>query len=223
MKVLILGGIKEASDLASKLVAEGHDVTSSLAGRTKEPKPVKGKLRVGGFGGTEGLVTYLKDNQIDLLIDCTHPFAKQISANAKEAAKRSSVKLDAYKREPWERQKDDQWIEVESLTEARDILPKNSRVLLALGSQYIDIFKTRSDVFFLVRMVDKPSTKLPLPNYKLLLGKPSSDWRQERAVLEDNNITHIICRNSGGKGAYAKIEAARELKMPIIIINQETA
>ncbi len=220
MKILILGGIKEAANLASKLVNEGHDVTSSLAGRTKEPKPLEGKIRIGGFGGAEGLATYLKENQIDLLIDCTHPFAKQISTNAVAASKLANVKLEIHTRQPWQKHENDNWIEVQNLEKARDAIPKQACVLLALGRQYIDLFKAREDVFYLVRMVDQPEQKLPLPEYKLLIGKPSSNWHEEKAVLEKNNITHIICRNSGGTGAYAKIEAARNLKIPVIIVSQ---
>lgn len=220
MKILILGGIKEAVTLAVKLIKEGHDVTSSLAGRTKEPKPIEGKVRIGGFGGVDGLVDYIKSNGIERLIDCTHPFAKQISANAVEASKLANVKLEIHAREPWQKQLNDHWIEVKNLQEARDSIPHNARVLLALGSQYIDLFQTRDDVFFLVRMVDQPKHDLPLPNHKLVLGKPSSDWRDEKRLLEENSITHIVCRNSGGVGAYAKIEAARNFEIPVILVSR---
>lgn len=220
MKILILGGIKEASTLACELICEGHNVTSSLAGRTKEPKPITGKTRIGGFGGVDGLVEYIKANEIELLIDCTHPFAKQISANAKEASKLANIKLEIHSRKPWQKHQNDRWIEVQSLEEAKETIPKNARVLLALGSQYIDLFQSREDVFFLVRMVDEPEQELPLPNYQLLIGKPSSDWLEERSVLVENKITHIACRNSGGTGAYAKIEAARDLGLPIIMVSR---
>ena len=220
MKILILGGIKEAAELARKHVSEGHDVTTSLAGRTKEPRPIAGKTRIGGFGGVEGLAEFLTKNQFDLLIDCTHPFAKQISANAVEASKQAHVKLEIHTRKPWQPQTGDQWIEVDTLEEMRDAFPSNARVLLALGSQYIDLFKSRDDVFFLVRMVDKPNEPLPLPKYTLLEGKPSTDWREEAELLKDHSITHIACRNSGGTGAYAKIEAARALKLPVFILRR---
>lgn len=220
MKILILGGIKEASTLASKLIDEGHDVTSSLAGRTKEPKPIKGKVRIGGFGGVDGLVDYIKSNGIERLIDYTHPFAKQISANALEASRIANVKLDVRTREPWRKRSNDHWVEVKNLEEAREAIPKDARVLLALGRQYIDLFQTREDVFFLVRMVDQPKDELPLQNHQLLIGKPSSDWRDEATVLVDKDITHIVCRNSGGTGAYAKIEAARNLKLPVIMVGR---
>jgi precorrin-6A/cobalt-precorrin-6A reductase len=220
MRILILGGIREASTLATKLVQEGHDVTTSLAGRTKEPKPLKGKVRTGGFGGIEGLANYLEEHSVDLLIDCTHPFAKQISANALEASRRSGIKLEIHTRKPWKHQQGDQWKEVSSLEQARDEIPKNARVLLALGSQYIDLFKTREDVFYLVRIVDAPEKELLLPHHTLLLGKPFANWQDEMEVLKANKITHIVCRNSGGKGAYAKIEAARHLELPIIMVSQ---
>lgn len=220
MKVLILGGIREAVDLAAKLVEGGHDVTTSLAGRTKEPQPVAGKLRIGGFGGIEGLVNYLNEHKTDLLIDCTHPFAKQISANAVEAAKHANVKLDIHTRSPWQKQAGDKWTEVSSLKEMRNQIPSGARVLLALGSQYIDLFKTRTDVFYLVRMVDRPEKPLSLPNHELLIAKPSANWRDEAEILEAHKITHIACRNSGGKGAYAKIEAARELGIELLMLER---
>ena len=219
-KILILGGTKEAVELATKLIDQGHDVTTSLAGRTREPKPVSGQLRTGGFGGAEGLADYLIKGRFTKLIDATHPFAKQISVNAIEAAKLGNIKLEIHTRPSWEKQKGDSWIEVTSLQEACESIPENARVLLALGSQYIDLFQTRGDVFFLVRMVDQPQAPLPLPNHQLLIGKPSLDWREEKAMLERHSITHIVCRNSGGTGAYAKIKAARELGMQVIIIGR---
>lgn len=219
-KILILGGTKEAAELASKLVLAGHDVITSLAGRTKEPKPVAGKTRIGGFGGAIGLADYLLTEKIKLLIDATHPFAKQISQNAFKAATEANVPLEVQTREPWKKQNGDNWIEVSSLEEAIEAMPPGARVLLALGSQYIDAFSARDDIFYLVRMVDSPEENLTLPNHKLIIGRPSMDWKIEKDMLIQNRISHVLCRNSGGKGAYAKIEAARELSLPVIVINR---
>lgn len=220
MKILILGGTKEAAALAERLVRENNEVTSSLAGRTKEPKPLAGNVRIGGFGGPQGLANFLEKERFDKLIDATHPFAKQISANAQAAAEISGIAFETVSRPPWRKQTQDTWIEVASLEEARDCLETNSRVLLALGSQYIALFKTRDDVFFLVRMVDKPEKQLQLPNHELLLGKPSPHWQEEADMLTTKGITHIICRNSGGSGAYAKVEAARHLGIPVIMVQR---
>ncbi|MEM7067292.1 MAG: cobalt-precorrin-6A reductase [Pseudomonadota bacterium] len=219
-KILILGGTKEASQLAAQLLADGHKVTTSLAGRTKEPKPVAGEVRIGGFGGAKGLADYLIENGIEKLIDATHPFAKQISENAKQAASSAKVAFETHTRPPWKKRPDDNWIEVTSLEAARDYIPSEARVLLALGSQHIDLFKTRDDVFFLVRMVDQPATPLSLPDCELLISKPSLDWANEADMLKVREITHIVCRNSGGDGAYAKIVAARELKLEVVMIKR---
>jgi precorrin-6A/cobalt-precorrin-6A reductase len=219
-KILILGGIREAAELARQLVDEGHDVTTSLAGRTKNPDKVSGKVRIGGFGGVEGLARHLEENAIDLLIDCTHPFARNISANARQAASLAGTQLRVVERPPWQEQPGDCWNKVSSLEQACKAIPAGACVLLALGSQHIARFQTRRDVHFIVRMVDPPSTPLPLPDHELVLGKPAIDPQQERALLTSKKVTHIVCRNSGGKGAYAKISAARDLGLPVIMIER---
>ncbi|MGL4490614.1 MAG: cobalt-precorrin-6A reductase [Rhizobiaceae bacterium] len=219
--ILILGGTKEAAELAEHLSERGFTVTTSLAGRTREPASLKGKTRTGGFGGAEGLADYLTASRIALLVDMTHPFATNISRNAMEAATLSGVKLIAWQRPAWEQMEGDQWQLVASITDAVTAIPPSARVLLALGSQHIAPFATRSDVHFLVRMVDTPTTPLDLPDHELLAAKPGS-VEQEFALLKDHDITHIICRNSGGKASYTKIAAARLLGLPVIMITQQT-
>jgi precorrin-6A/cobalt-precorrin-6A reductase len=218
--VLILGGTREAAELAAEFVRKHPDwrVITSLAGRTKEPKPVAGEVRTGGFGGAEGLAAFLEKERVTRLVDATHPFAKRISANAKAAATLACVPLDIRTRAPWRRQPGDDWTEVVSLEEARDALPSGARVLLALGSQHIAPFAARSDVHFVVRMVDPPDEPLALPDHNLVIGLPGQTTEAEAALLERHAITHIVCRNSGGDGAYAKIEAARKLGLPVVMI-----
>lgn len=221
--VFILGGTKEAAELAAELVSDHPDwrVITSLAGRTREPKPVAGEVRIGGFGGAEGLANYLRTEGVSRLIDATHPFARQISENARLAARIAGVPLDIRTRAPWQRQPGDDWTEVETLRDARDAIPSGARVLLALGSQHIAPFAARADVHFIVRMVDPPKTPLPLPDHELVLGLPGRTAEEEAALLTARAITHIVCRNSGGDGAYAKIEAARHLSIPVIVLRME--
>ncbi|MEM8749630.1 MAG: cobalt-precorrin-6A reductase [Pseudomonadota bacterium] len=219
-KILILGGTKEAAELAGKLVEEGHEVISSLAGRTREPKPVAGYVRSGGFGGATGLAQWITENAVTRIIDATHPFAVQISQNAVAAARLSKVPIERYERAPWVRKKDDMWMECASINEAVSLVPREATVLLALGSQHIAPFATRDDVHFVVRMIDEPKSPLPFRNCTLILARPSNDWSQEAKVLTENKITQIVCRNSGGPGAYAKIEAARRVKVPVIMIHR---
>jgi precorrin-6A/cobalt-precorrin-6A reductase len=219
-KILILGGTKEAVALAAALVAAGHDVTTSLAGRTKEPVPLAGKLRIGGFGGAAGLATWLSENDITRLIDATHPFAKTISANAVLAADLAGVKLEIRTRKPWQQMPGDRWTMVSTLEQAAAILPPNATVLLALGKQYLSAFETRPDCHFIIRMVDPPEFPLPFARHQLLIGKPSSDWKEEAALLASHKVETIVCRNSGGDGAYAKIVAAREMGLPVVMIER---
>jgi precorrin-6A/cobalt-precorrin-6A reductase len=217
--ILILGGTKEAAALAAELVAAHPDwrIVTSLAGRTKEPKPVAGEVRTGGFGGAEGLAEYLSREHITSLIDATHPFASQISANAKRAAALACIPLETHTRLPWQKQPGDIWLEFTTLEEARDAIPPAARVLLALGSQHLGMFESRADVHYVVRMVDMPQSRLPLPDYELVVGMPG-DAKAETALLQRHRITHIVCRNSGGDGAYAKIVAARRIRRPVIMI-----
>lgn len=215
--ILILGGTREAANLAATLSDNGYDITTSLAGRTREPLPLKGKMRQGGFGGVAGLAQYLRDNNVALLIDMTHPFAVNISANARQAAAQTNTKLIAWQRPKWEQMEDDIWHHVDSIQQAIAVIPANAKVLLALGSQHIAPFAQRDDVHFLVRMVDAPAQPLLLPHHTLLLAKPGL-LEEEFATLQSQAITHIVCRNSGGKASYTKIAAARLLSIPVILI-----
>jgi precorrin-6A/cobalt-precorrin-6A reductase len=217
-KILILGGTKEAAELAKVLTAAGHQTITSLAGRTREPRPVAGTTRIGGFGGAEKLAKWIEDNNITRIIDATHPFATKISRNAKTASEISGVNLERRTRQPWQQVKGDIWHQMETLEQAAQVVPANARVLLALGSQYLSAFATRQDVHFVVRMVDSPETPPELKSHELVLGRPSVDWIEEAEMLKQHGITHIVCRNSGGSGAFAKIVAARELAIPVIII-----
>jgi precorrin-6A/cobalt-precorrin-6A reductase len=219
-KILILGGTREAAELADRLVAEGNDVTTSLAGRTREPAPLAGKVRTGGFGGAERLAAFMTEGGYDLLIDATHPFAKRISSNARTAADLAGVKLEVRKRSSWVREAGDRWTEVGSLQEARDAIPPGARVLLALGSRHIAPFAERGDIHFVVRMVDAPEGPLNLPDHALVLGKPGTTAEEEAELLTRYAITHLVCRNSGGTGAHAKIVAARNLGLPVIIVSR---
>ncbi|MBC7281251.1 cobalt-precorrin-6A reductase [Hoeflea sp.] len=220
--ILILGGTREAADLARELVAKHPQarIITSLAGRTREPAPLAGEVRTGGFGGVEGLADYIRANGVTRLVDATHPFARRISANAVEAARLTGVALDIRTREPWAKQPGDDWIEVDTLEAARDALPPRARVLLALGSQHIGLFSSREDVHFVVRMIDPPETPLDLPDHALVLGRPGDTAAVESMLLIAHSITHIVCRNSGGPAAYAKIEAARQLGIPVILVGR---
>ncbi len=217
--ILVLGGTAEASRLAARLVAEGRRVISSLAGRTKDPAKVEGEVRIGGFGGAQGLADYIAREGIALLIDATHPFATTISDNAFAAATSTRISFVRLERPPWVAKPGDKWTTVASLDAAVSAIPAKARVLLALGRQHIAPFSRRGDVHFVVRMIDAPETPLSLTDYELELSKPGS-MEEEAAFLTKRRLTHIVCRNSGGTASYAKVRAARDLGLPVIMIER---
>lgn len=219
--VLILGGTREAAVLAERLNnREGIRVVTSLAGRTENPAPVAGEVRIGGFGGAEGLAAYLKEGAIDLLVDATHPFAAHISENAARAVAETGTPRLVFVRPEWKPEPSDRWEMVDTTEAAAQALPANARAFLALGGQDLSAFRDRDDCWFLVRMIDAPAGPLPLPAHDVLVGRPAGDPVEEEDVLRDNAITHMVCRNSGGVAASAKLVAARDLGIPVIMIRR---
>ncbi len=219
--ILILGGTRNARDLAVLLAKNAHcNVITSLAGRTMEPDKTFGKTRIGGFGGAGGLAQYLNENAIDLLVDATHPFATNISRNALEAEKMSGVKRLVFTRPKWQKIKGDNWIDCTSNEDAANKLPAGETTFLALGHQYLSSFSHRDDVHFVARVLDKPKAPVPLPDHNLVIAKPSHIASREADLFRRYNITNLVCRNSGGTLIYAKIEAARNLKLPIFMIKR---
>ncbi|MDI7863575.1 cobalt-precorrin-6A reductase [Rhizobiaceae bacterium n13] len=221
-RILILGGTREAADLAARMVAEGvAEVITSLAGRTREPAPVAGTVRIGGFGGAEGLARYLLDNGITRVIDATHPFAKNISANAVLACRSTGIALETIERPAWKLQPGDNWTRVVSLEQAAALLPPDCRPFLALGRQYLSAFEPRHDCHFVIRMVDPPATRLNFASHTLVLGKPAGAPSEEEDVFRLHDVTHLVCRNSGGAAGYAKIVAARNMGLPVVMIDRQ--
>jgi precorrin-6A/cobalt-precorrin-6A reductase len=220
MRVLILGGTVDASQLAVKASAiPGIEVIFSLAGRTRQPAKIIVKTRIGGFGGIEGLVTYLKDNAIALLIDATHPYAAQISFNAATAAKLSGIPHLMLVRPAWQPIKGDRWIEVENLKAAAELLPSLAkRVFLTIGKQELSTFAHLQDIWFLMRMIDPPASDRLVPKGEILLARGAFSIADEEELLKKYQIEAIVSKNSGGEATYAKIIAARELGLPVVMV-----
>ncbi|MCW4117140.1 cobalt-precorrin-6A reductase [Aurantimonas sp. MSK8Z-1] len=222
--ILILGGTAEAGALAGELAAARPNlrVITSLAGRTAAPSLPVGEVRIGGFGGADGLAAYLKEEGITRLIDATHPFAAGISRNAEKAAAAAAVPRLCLVRAPWMPVAGDLWTEVDCIGAARDALPGNARPFLALGRQHLSPFARRADLAPVVRMIDPPDPPLTF-RADLVLGKPSCEPAEEAALFTRLGVTHLVCRNSGGGASYAKIEAARALALPVIVIARPPA
>ena len=222
MKILVLGGTAEARALAGKLAErKTFEVTLSLAGRTAKPRAQGVPTRIGGFGGADGLAAYLRKEQIDALIDATHPYADTISANAARAAAQTGTPLLALRRAAWEMTPGDQWIEVENINDAVAALgavPR--RVFLALGRNEIGAFTNAAQHTYLVRSVDPVDPPLPVPHAIYLTARGPFSEADDRALLERHRIDVVVAKNSGGAASYGKIAAARALHLPVVILER---
>jgi len=218
-KVLILGGTSEAYELATFLTTRSELITiSSLAGEVTHPRLPPGTVRVGGFGGVDGLMSYLAQQDIAAVIDATHPFAVQISSNAEAACRRLAVPLMALDRKPWVRTEGDLWHEVADFDSAADLVDRpGALVFLSIGRRELPAFANCRKATFLIRSIEAPVPPLP-PHHRLILSRGPFEVEEELRVLKDNAINFLVTKNSGGHATYAKIEAARALRIPVLMI-----
>ena len=226
-RLLILGGTAEAAALARAAAARFGDdlvVTSSLAGRTERPGPIPGQVRIGGFGGPAGLAAYLEAHGIDRLIDATHPFAARISAAAREACAAAAVPRLMLLRPPWRRHRLDRWIEVDDMEAAAGIVARiGRRAWLTIGAGEIAAFSDVPGVRFLVRLVDPPRHPLPLRFCQVVLGRGPFALADERHLIARHAINVLVSKASGGSATSAKLVAAREFSIPVVMVRRPPA
>ncbi|MEU0674018.1 cobalt-precorrin-6A reductase [Streptomyces sp. NPDC006172] len=224
MHVLILGGTTEARRLAELLHgAPGVRLTSSLAGRVASPRLPPGEVRVGGFGGTEGLTAWLRDNAVDALIDATHPFAGTISFHAARAAATAHVPLLALRRPGWVPVEGDRWHEASSLEEAAGLLTGlGERVFLTTGRMGLAAFADLAGLWFLVRSVDAPEPPHP-PRMEVLLDRGPFTLDGERELLRRHRVDVLVTKDSGGAATAPKLTAAREAGIPVVVVRRPDA
>ena len=220
--VLILGGTTEAYSLAQKLTDQGTwRVISSLAGRTANPRLPTGEVRIGGFGGIEGLSTYLAQNIIGAVIDATHPFASRMGWNAAAACRHTNIPLLRLERPAWGPTPSDRWVPVETWEQAVAAVDRESqRVLMTIGRQELLPFAVLKHPWFLIRSVDAPNPMPPFEKVQLHLDRGPFTLEAERALLATHAIDTIVCKNSGGSATDAKLVAARELGVKVIILQR---
>ena len=224
-RVLILGGTGEAVDLARMLVSRAElDVVTSLAGRTRRPAAVPGRVRSGGFGGVEGLTAWLADAHVEAVVDATHPYAATISKHARLACDALGLPRVQLRRPAWSPVDGDAWTEVSDLDAAADAVADarvsaHGRVFLSTGARDIRVFARLRETRFLVRLVDPPPTPLPLAGYELVVGRGPFAVEDERALLVEHRVELLVSKNSGG-AAYSKLAAARALGVPVVMVGR---
>ncbi|MGH3723407.1 MAG: cobalt-precorrin-6A reductase [Mycobacterium sp.] len=214
---MILGGSAEARELAERLVPR-CDVTTSLAGRVRNPAVPAGALRVGGFGGEAGLRKWLLDNAVDAVVDATHPFAATITENAAAACDRLGIPHLILRRPAWPV---GNATVVSSAAEAKDVAVAQgfSRIFLTSGRSSIGAFLF-SDAWYLIRVVEPvPADELP-ERHHLLLSRGPYSLAEETDLMRQYEIEVLVTKNSGGTMTSAKLEAAAALDIPVVMIDR---
>jgi precorrin-6A/cobalt-precorrin-6A reductase len=181
-------------------------------------------LRVGGFGGAEGLAAYLARERIDAVIDATHPFAAQMSANAVAACRAAQTPLVVFTRPPWTREPGDRWIEAATMEDAADALGAHQKtVFLTQGRLQLSAFLRAPQHRYVVRAIDRPAEIDALPDCRLILARGPFSLADELALMRNERVEALVTKNSGGRATYAKIEAARRLQIEVVIVRRPPA
>ncbi|MFD8425334.1 cobalt-precorrin-6A reductase [Streptomyces sp. NPDC059466] len=219
--VLVLGGTTEARRLAAELAGRaGVRVTTSLAGRVSRPGALEGDVRVGGFGGADGLARWLREQRVDAVVDATHPFATRITENAARAAAATGVPAVVLRRPGWRPGPDDRWHFAASLAEAAALLPPlGRRVFLTTGRLGLAAFAPLTGLHFLVRSVEAPDPPLP-PDTEVLLARGPFTVDEERTLLSAHRIDVLVTKDSGGEATAAKLTAARARGLPVVVVRR---
>lgn len=206
--------------LAAEIARAGITAVYSYGGRTRAPADQPLPTRIGGFGSVSGLADYIRCENITHLIDATHPFAAEMSRNAVAACAQTGTPLIVLERAPWDRVPGDNWIEVANVNAAVAALPESpAKVFLAIGRQHIAPFAARPQHTYTLRFVDPPEAHLPF-EADVVVSRGPFTLDGELEMMRARGIAWIVARNSGGDGARAKIDAARALDLPVIMISR---
>ncbi|WP_334194634.1 cobalt-precorrin-6A reductase [Pararhodobacter sp.] len=219
--ILLLGGTMEASAMARRLADRGLAATLSYMGRVERPKPQPIAVRIGGFGGVPGLIQYLTDHQITHVIDATHPFAAQMSSNAVAACAATGTPLIALTRPAWQPGPGDDWQRVPDMDSAVAALAGPARrIMLAIGRMHLAEFAAQPQHHYLLRLVDAPSEIPPLPHHSVVVDRGPFSAEADEALMREHRIDLIVAKNAGGIGSVSKLQAARALHLPVLMIDR---
>ncbi len=221
-RLLVLGGTGEAIALAARAAdLAGLSIVSSLAGRTRNPRTPAGELRIGGFGGADGLATYLRDEKIDLVVDATHPFAARIAENAVAACAEAHRPLLALRRPEWRPEPDDRWIEVVTVAEAAEAAGTHGRrIFVTVGRSELGPFEGRPDLWLLVRLIEHAAEPPEIADGEIIVARGPFDAADDKRLMTAHRIDCVATKNAGGDATYGKIAAARALGLPVIMVRR---
>ncbi|RVT84399.1 cobalt-precorrin-6A reductase [Rhodobacteraceae bacterium CCMM004] len=220
-RVLLLAGTREARQIAGAVAQEERvSVVASLAGATRTPKPLGIPTRIGGFGGRDGFLAYLRDERIGAVLDATHPFAVGISHRTAEICAERDIPYLLVLRQPWMPGPQDTWTFLHRESDAARHVPEGARVFLATGRQRLEAFANLTGRTLFVRQIDPPSEPFPYPGGRFVVGRPPFSIAEEVALFERLRIDWLVVRNSGGTASRSKLDAARRLGLPVAMIRR---
>jgi len=220
MTVLLLAGTGEAKRIAWGLTDTGINVIASLAGATRSPEPLPVETRIGGFGGEDGFRAFLETEDISAVLDATHPFAEQITNRTAEVCSALNLPYAQLVRPPWRAEIGDQWIAIDDPQEAAVHIPSKAVVFLATGRQTLAEYANLEGRRVLCRLIDPPTAPFPFEGGEFVIGRPPFSPRSEAKLFQALGVTHLVVKNAGGEGGRAKLEAARALKLPVLMLNR---
>ena len=211
--VLLLAGTREARQIASAFARPDLRLVASLAGVTTDPLAYPCETRVGGFGGASAMAEWLVREAVVAVLNATHPFAEQISSNARDAAAQAGIPCLCLHRTPWPMRPE--WQQVEAVADAIDMLPTGATALITTGRRGVDAMARRPDVRFLVRSIE-PVPGLPA-SATPLLDRPPFTLEGERHLMRAHAVTHLVTKDAGGTPP-AKLEAATAEGVSTIVV-----
>ncbi|MGR3661549.1 MAG: cobalt-precorrin-6A reductase [Paracoccaceae bacterium] len=218
--ILLLAGTNGAREIADGLAQANIPAIASLAGATRDPAILAIPTRSGGFGGASGFTDYLKVAQITAIIDATHAFASRISARTAEIAKQRNIPYLQLLRPEWQPQKGDRWTFLDNEKQAADHIPIGAVVFLATGRQTLMQFDNLTGRRLICRQIDPPDGPFPFDNGAFLVGRPPFSIAEEVALFTRLGIDWLVVKNAGGQASHSKLDAARQLNIPVALIHR---
>jgi precorrin-6A/cobalt-precorrin-6A reductase len=222
MTGLILAGTYEARMLCAACVNKSIPAIASLAGETRNPIDLGIETRVGGFGGATGFETYIKQAGITWVVDATHPFATNMTDRAATVCTNLGIPYMVLQRTEWRAETGDKWHKIDAISELPSLIPANVTVFLGTGRKTLMEYGCLSGRRLLCRVIDKPVSKFPLKNGAYLVDRPPFSVEQEVKMLKQHNIDWLVVKNAGGSGGFSKLAAARQLGLPVAMLNRQT-
>lgn len=218
MTVLVLAGTSEGKEIATSLATLGIKAVASLAGATRSPKSLDLPTRVGGFGGEDGFLAFLKDEKITAVIDATHPFAAIITERTARICKDTGMPYLQVLRPAWRAKAGDNWTEIAREEDAAAFIPQGATVFLGTGRQTLDRFSGLEGRRVICRQIDPPTAPFPFEGGEFLIGRPPFPVAREKALFQSLGIEWIVVKNAGGDASATKLTAARDLGIPVLMI-----